>query len=152
MSVRSALAILTMAAGLVAVSAPLPASADAILDGLKTLPGNVEDVRVGGTWDEDGKNGIYRIIVSRSGGDAVTARLFIQWVAYNDTGGATVENTVEIQELADLKVDIVDFTSESDSNGLSVFIQTLDPHGNSDQNYELFVTSPTRHKFGPASN
>ncbi len=151
MSVRSVLAVLTIAIG-VALTAALPASADAILDGLKTLPGNVEDVRVGGTWDTDGKNGIYRVIVSRSGGDAVTARLFIQWVAYDDTGGATVQDTVEIKEMADLKVDIVDFTSESDSNGLSVFIQTLDPNGDSDQNYELFVTSPTQHKFGPASN
>ena len=89
MSVRSALAILTIAAG-VALTAALPASADAILDGLKALPGNVEDVRVGGTWDTNGKNGIYRVIVSRSGGDTVTARLFIQWVAYDDAGGATV--------------------------------------------------------------
>jgi hypothetical protein len=151
MSLRSALAILMVATAL-AASGALPASADAILDGLKTLPGNVEDVRVGGTWDSDGKNGIYRVIVSRSGGDTVTARLFVQWVAYDDTGGASVQDTVEIKELADLKVDIVDFTTESDSDGLSVFIQTLNPNGSSDQNYELFVTSPTQHKFGPASN
>jgi hypothetical protein len=128
------------------------ARADAILDGLKTLPGNVEDVRVGGTWDEDGKNGIYRVIISRSGGDTVTARLFVQWVSYDDTGGAKVENTIEIKELAALNVDIVDFTSESDSDGLSVFIQTLNPNGESDQNYELFVSSPTQYRFGPASN
>jgi hypothetical protein len=132
--------------------ASAPAHADAILDGLKTLPGNVEDVRVGGTWDADGKNGIYRVIVSRSGGDTVTARLFVQWVSYDDTGGATVENTIEIKEMADLKVDIVDFTSESDGDGLSVFLQTLNPNGDSDQNYELFVTSPTQYRFGPASN
>jgi hypothetical protein len=128
------------------------ARADAILDGLKTLPGNVEDVRVGGTWDEDDKNGIYRVIISRSGGDTVTARLFVQWVSYDDTGGAKVENTIEIKELAALNVDIVDFTSESDGDGLSVFVQTLNPNGESDQNYELFVSSPTQHRFGPASN
>jgi hypothetical protein len=137
---------------LAAVGGAATASADALLDGLKTLPGNVEDVRVGGTWDGDGKNGIYRIIVSRSGGDAITARLFVQWVAYDDTGGAAVTDTVEIKEFADLKVDIVDFTSESDGNTLSVFIKTLDPNGSNDQNYELTVTSPTQHKFGPASN
>jgi hypothetical protein len=140
-----------MAAGL-AFAAASPSHADPLLDGLKTLPGNVEDVRVGGTWDRDGKTGIYRIIVSRSGGDVVTARLFIQWVAYNDTGGATVQDTEEIQELADLKVDIVDFTSESDANALSVYIQTLDPNGTDDQNYQLTVTSPSQHRFGPASN
>jgi hypothetical protein len=146
MSLRSLLLALVLFVG------SATAHADAILDGLKTLPGNVEDVRVGGTWDEDGKNGIYRVIVSRSGGDAVTARLFIQWVAYDDTGGATVQDTIEIKEMAGLKVDIVDFTSESDGDGLSVFLQTLNPNGESDQNYELFVTSPTQYKFGPASN
>ncbi|MEJ0012600.1 MAG: hypothetical protein WDM94_08230 [Bauldia sp.] len=150
MSLRSALTIVAVTAA-IALS-PLPAFADAILDGLKTLPGNVEDVRVGGTWDADGKNGIYRVIVSRSGGDEVTARLFIQWVAYDDAGGATVKDTVEIKEMADLKADIVDFTSESDADGLVVLIQTLDANGNANQNYKLFVTSPTQHKFGPASN
>ena len=129
-----------------------PASADAIADGVATLPGSVEDVRIGGTWERDGKSGAYRIVVSRSGGDTVTARMFVQWVAYQDDGSATVEDSVEIQEIADLKVDIVDFNSESDADGLSVFIQTLDPNGTADQNYELFVTSPTQHRFGPASN
>ena len=82
----------------------------------------------------------------------MTARLFVQWVSYDDTGGAKVENTIEIKEFAELKVDIVDFTSESDGDGLSVFLQTLNPNGESDQNYELFVTSPTQYRFGPASN
>ena len=150
----SARAIATVAAALFAgfLATSHPVSADELLDGLKTLPGSVEDVRVGGTWDRDGKSGVYRIIVSRSGGDAVTARLFIQWVAYQDDGSVSVQDTVEIQELADLKVDIVDFTSESDADGLSVFLQTLDPDGNADGNYELIVTSPTQHKFAAASN
>ena len=140
----SARAIATVVAAVVAGFLALshPASADELLDGLKTLPGSVEDVRVGGTWDRDGKSGIYRVIVSRSGGDAITARLFIQWVAYEDDGSLTVQDTIEIQELADLKVDIVDFTSESDADGLSVFLQTLDPDGSADGNYELIVTSP----------
>jgi hypothetical protein len=150
----SARAIATVVAATIAgfLSLSLPVSADELLDGLKTLPGNVDDVRVGGTWDRDGKSGIYRVIVARSGGDAITARLFIQWVAYEDDGSLTVQDTVEIQELADLKVDIVDFTSESDNDGLSVFLQTLDPDGSADGNYELIVSSPTQHKFAPASN
>ncbi len=150
----SARAIATVVAATIAgfLALSLPVSADELLDGLKTLPGNVDDVRVGGTWDRDGKSGVYRVIVARSGGDAITARLFIQWVAYQDDGSLTVQDTVEIQELADLKVDIVDFTSESDNDGLSVFLQTLDPDGSADGNYELIVSSPTQHKFAPASN
>lgn len=129
-----------------------PAFADEVLDGLKALPGNVEDVRIGGTWDSDGKSGAYRIIVARSGGDAVTARMFVQWLIYNDDGGATLRDTVEIKELAELKVDVVDFTSESDQDGLSVFIRTLDPNGSDDLNYELRIASPSQYRFQQASN
>jgi hypothetical protein len=150
MSVRAVAAIATITIGIIATS--LAARADATFDGIATLPGNVEDVRVGGTWDRDGKTGVYRIIVARTGGDAITARMFIQWVAYQEGGNAIVENTMEVTELAQLGVDVVDFTSESDADGLSVFIQTLDPNGSADENYELFVDSPTEHKFGPASN
>ncbi|MCR4282075.1 MAG: hypothetical protein NUV72_03485 [Bauldia sp.] len=136
----------------ICLSAVRPAFADPVLDGIATLPGSVEDVRIGGTWERDGTIGAYRIVVARTGGENVTARMFVQWVVYRDDGGAAVENTIEITELGDLKVDIVDFTSESDQDGLSVYIQTLDPNGNADENYELFVFSPTKHRFGPASN
>ncbi len=142
-----------LAAGLVAGLAAVDvARADALGDGIAALPGAVEEVRIGGTWDREGKSGAYRIVIARSGGDAITARLFVQWIAYQDDGGATVESTIEIEELAELKLDVVDFTSESDQDGLSVYIQTLNPNAGSDENYELFVLSPTEYRFGPASN
>ena len=118
----------------------------------RKIPGAVEDVRIGGTWEKDGKNGEYRVVITRSGGDTVTARLFVQWIAYHDDGDTSVDNTIEIKELGALKVDVVDYTSESDQEGLSVYLETIDPNGNADQNYELHVTSPTEYKFGPASN
>jgi hypothetical protein len=131
----------------------VPALADEVLDGVAAMPAGIEDVRIGGTWDRDGKSGVYRVIISRSGGDAITARLFIQWVAYGEAGDAGVQDTIEIPEFAALNVDIVDFTTESDDGGLQVFIQTLDPNGSgSDLNYELTVSSPTQYRFGPASN
>jgi hypothetical protein len=58
-----------------------PACADALSDGIAALPGSVEDVKIAGTWQDGGKSGAYRVIISRSGGDAVTARLFVQWIA-----------------------------------------------------------------------
>jgi len=151
MNVRSLFAAFALLAA-VAGGVVHPALADPVLDGLKTMPGSVEDVRVGGTWDQSGKSGIYRIIVSRSGGDPITARLFIQWVAYDDSGGATVTDTIEIKEFAALNVDIQDFTSDSDSDGLTVYIQTLDPSSDNNPNYQLVVNSPTRYKFGLAPN
>ena len=50
-----------------------PAFADDIADGIAAMPGNVEDVRIGGTWEADNKSGAYRIIIARSGGEAITA-------------------------------------------------------------------------------
>ncbi len=146
---RSVLVAIGLTLGL---AAAVPARADALLDGLKAIPGSVEDVRIAGTWEQGDKAGAYRVIIARTVGEAVTARLFVQWLAYHDDGSATVDNTIEIKELADLKVDIVDYTSESDTDGLSVFLQTLNPNGSTDQNYELFVISPTEYRFGPASN
>ena len=144
---------LVLIAGLAAMlAAAPPASADPLLDGIEALPGAVEDVRIGGTWENGGKTGAYRVLIARAGGDNVTARMFVQWIVYQDDGGAAVENTIEIKELADLKIDVIDYTSESDQDGLSVFIQTLNPNGTGDQDYELFVTSPTQYRFGPASN
>ena len=128
------------------------ALADEISNGVGTLPGAVEDVRIGGTWEEEGRSGAYRIIIARSGSDTITARLFVQWVTYDDAGGASLQQTIEIQELADLKVDIVDYTSDSDADGLSVFIEVLDPESDADKNYELFVFSPTEYRFSPATN
>jgi hypothetical protein len=137
---------------LLALAAAAPARADDIFDGIAKMPGAVEDVRIGGTWENGGTTGAYRVVVARTGGDAITARLFVQWIAYQDGGGAAVDNTIEIKELGALKVDVIDFNSESDSDGLSVYIQTLNPNGGGDQTYELFVTSPTEYRFGPASN
>lgn len=129
-----------------------PAFADDVSDGIATLPGAVEDVRIGGTWEEEGRSGAYRIIIARSGSDTITARLFVQWVTYDDAGGAALQQTIEIKEMADLKVDIVDYTSDSDADGLSVFLETLDPAGDADKNYELFVFSPIEYRFSPATN
>jgi hypothetical protein len=146
------LPVVGLLAAILAGGTALPALADEIFDGIAGLPGSVEDVRIGGTWEENGKIGAYRILVTRTGGEAVTARMFVQWVAYEDDGGATVEHTIEIEELAALNVDVVDFTSDADADGLSVYIQTLDPNGTADEDYALYVFSPTRHRFGPASN
>jgi len=137
---------------LVGLAWALPALADPVLDGIKALPVAVEDVRIAGTWEKDGKTGAYRTVIARTGGEKVTARFFVQWVAFGADGGGTIDNTIEIKELAEKKVDIVDYTSESDDTGLSVYIEVVDPSGEGDQNYELTVISPTEYKFGPASN
>ena len=129
-----------------------PVLADELADGVATLPGAVEDVRIGGTWEKDGESGAYRVIIAREGSDVITARLFIQWISYDDNGGAKLDQTVEIKEFADLKLDIVDYTSDSDSDGLSLFLETLNPNNDADESYELHVISPTDYRLSPATN
>jgi hypothetical protein len=143
--------VLALASGIFA-GAAATAIADEVSDGIAALPGTVEDVRIGGTWGEGERIGAYRIVVARTGGEAVTARMFIQWIVYQEAGGATVENSIEITELDELDLDIVDYTTEADAEGLSVYIQTLNPNAPADESYELFVFSPTDYRFGPASN
>ena len=77
--------------------------------------------------------------------------VFLQ-VAYDDNGGAKLDQTVEIKEFADLKLDIVDYTSDSDSDGLSLFLETLNPNNDADESYELHVISPTDYRLSPATN
>lgn len=149
---RMHLGRMLLAGAIAATVLAAPALADEISDGVAALPGAVEDVRIAGTWDRDGRSGAYRIVVARNGTDAITARLFVQWVAYGDGGGAALSETIEIKELADLKVDVVDLTSDSDADGLTVYLQTLDPESDADENYELFVFSPTDYRFGLATN
>jgi hypothetical protein len=129
-----------------------PALADELADGIAAMPGGVEDVRIGGTWQADGKSGVYRIVIARSGGNAITARLFVQWIAYGETGEATVEHTMEITEFDKLNLDIVDYNSESDAEGLSVYIEAIDPEGGASEQFELFVFGPDDYRFGPATN
>ena len=81
---------IVLAAALVAgLAAAPPARADALLDGLATMPAPVEDVRIAGTWDQGDKTGAYRVVIARTVGEAVTARLFVQWIAYHDDGSAS---------------------------------------------------------------
>ncbi len=137
---------------LVVVAGAGHARADALSDGVGTIPGAVEDVRIAGTWDLSGESGVYRLVVARTGGDPVTARLFVQWVAYAADGGSKLEHSVEIKEFTNLGVDIDDLTYQSDRSGLSVTIRTLDPNGTDDRTYQLQVTSPTDYRLAPASN
>ena len=105
------------------------AVADDIADQVKAIPGGVEDVSIGGTWQDGDRSGAYRIVVTRSGIDRVTARLFVQWLAFSEAGGATVADSVEITELAALGVDIVKLATETDTDGLSLFVDTLGDTG-----------------------
>jgi hypothetical protein len=128
------------------------AVADDVADQVKAIPGGVEDVSIGGSWQDGDRSGAYRVVVTRAGGEKITARLFIQWIAYGDVGQATVADSIEITELTELALDIVNLSTEADDQGLSVFVDTMNDTGGAGETYELHVFSPTDYMFGPASN
>ncbi|HET7715638.1 MAG TPA: hypothetical protein VFK86_08410 [Bauldia sp.] len=128
------------------------AVADDLAQQVAAIPGSIEDVSIGGSWQDGDRSGAYRLVVARSGGEKITARLFVQWIAFGDTGEATVTDTIEIKELTDLGVDIMNLSSEADDDGLSVFVDTMNDTGDLGDSYELHVFSPTDYLFGPASN
>lgn len=144
------LAVIALFASVVATLTPV--RADEVADGIAAMPGGVEDVRIGGTWQDEGKSGVFRIVIVRSGGNAVTARLFVQWIGYGETGETTVEHSLEITEFAELNRDIVDYTSESDAEGLSVYIEAIDPEGTASEQYELFIFGPDDYRFDTTTN
>ncbi|SHG06631.1 hypothetical protein SAMN02745157_3507 [Kaistia soli DSM 19436] len=146
-----AAATLALFAGLLAPMVNT-ARADSVSNTVQALDASVQDLRIAGNWEKDGRKGVYRILVARTAAPKPTARLFVQWIATGVDGSLRVERSIEIAELAELKLDISDFVAESDPDGLSVFVEVVDPSQDTDQSYELFVDDDGTYRFGPASN
>jgi hypothetical protein len=134
-----------LAAALAAATGTQHARADALADAVATVPGEVEEIRFAGSWTEGDESGIYRIVLTRSG-SPIAARLFVQWIAVGNEG-PRVAHSIEIAELGALNIDVLDFSGETDADGLAVHIESVDGDA-----YELFVTKPDEYRFGRASN
>jgi len=128
------------------------ALADTLADGVAAIPGEIEQVRLVGNWTIDDRQGAYRIVVARAGEDFSASRLFVQWLSIGDDGAVQLDHHQEISDLADLGVAVLDYSAESDSEGLSLFIEAMGPDSDSSQTYELFIFGPDDYQFGPASN
>jgi hypothetical protein len=126
--------------------------ADALSDVATALPGQIQDVRTIVHGNPDDGQDIYRIIIARDGIEP-TARLFVQWLSSADTGAVTIERTVDIKEMLELKRNIGDFVTETDEDGLSIFVELIDPAADgAKESYELFISDDATYRFGPASN
>ena len=54
--------------------------------------------------------------------------------------------------MGELGVDIANLSSETDEQGISVFVDTMSGGGQVGETYEVHVFSPNDYMFGPASN
>lgn len=124
-------------------------SADALATGIAAIPPAVEDVRLFGAWEREGRSGVYRVVIARTGSGERQARLFVQWIATPEDGEASVMATTEITEVGGLKTDVVDLTGGVEDDGLALYVET----GAGDvTSYEVYVTAPGEYTFGPLSN
>lgn len=133
---------LVLAAGL----SGAPAFADEISDGVAAMPAGVEEVYSVGSWTADDKGGVYRVVIVRSAAKPITARIFVQWIAL-DTNSASVAESVEVKEFADLKDDVANIAAENDGDGVAVHIDSA-----AGDSFELFASAPGEYRFGRASN
>ncbi|WP_018184438.1 hypothetical protein [Kaistia granuli] len=141
-----------LTACILTIATVAPVRADPMADSVTALAPSIQDVRTVGTWEKDGNKGVYRVVVTRSGAEP-TARLFVQWLRAGDDGSYTVDRTVDIKELVELKQNIGDFVIESDPDGLSIFLEMINPAADgARESYELFIGDEETYRFGPASN
>ena len=118
---------------------------DAAVGALKGAVVSTLDSSGGTNWED----AFFRTLKNEDGS---TADIIPNRVVFFTDGIATLEDSIEIVEVADLGVDVVDYTSQSDADGLAVYLQTYNPNDDSDLTYELFVFSPTEYLFDQASN
>lgn len=128
-----------------------PVFADPLADGIAAIDPSIQQVRVPGSWEKDGKKGIYRVVLARTPGAQPGSRLFVQWLDLAPDGTASLTRSIEISELAALKLDVADFTTDVEG-GLTVFIEIAHPAADAAASYELIVEDDGTYRFGPASN
>ena len=82
---------LAMAALLVAAWPAAPVRADALADLVGALDPAIRDVSIAGAFKAEGRQGVYRLVLTRGSGDAPPSRLFVQWIAVAADGTAKLE-------------------------------------------------------------
>lgn len=129
-----------------------PAVADTASNGAAGAHENIQDIRYAGSWNRDGRTGVYRVVIMQGNGERAADRLFVQWISQDNGGELRVEDSIEINEIAAWGLDIVDYVSQSDSDGLVLFMDVVNPHTRFGEEYELFVMAPNEYRLGIPTN
>lgn len=154
MTARHALAFSAALLAFVALQplAALPLRADPVADLVGALDPAIRDVSIAGAFKAEGRQGVYRLVLTRGSGDAPPARLFVQWIAIADDGTTKLERTIEIAEVATEKLRIGRLSADTDQGGLTVFIEIAKPDGDAPASYEAVIEDDGSYRFGPSSN
>lgn len=120
-------------------------------DSMSNIPVSVSDLRLFERWEQDGKTGIYRGIVAIP--EPGKANFTLQWLALGANGALeSVEHSMPVPELAELGGMIIDYRSEVDSQGLTIFLDVKASAEAVEDTYVIYVNGPDDYVFESASN
>ncbi len=128
-----------------------PPPVDPLFQMIESVPVAITDIRLVGEWSEGDEVGIFRTIVTQDMVLGGASRLFVQWLAPGDTG-PRIRHQIEIKELVEERINIVDFTAETDQQGLALYLETVAANGGFSSGFEVFITAPDEYLFQPISN
>jgi hypothetical protein len=143
-----------------APAAPGPAQGSAernaeVMGAIATLSPIIGDVQIVGPWAVDGRNGVWRTIMTQALGETKGSRFFFQQVEERD-GKPTVVSSTEVTEIAEVDGAIVGYRADAPAEGqesnLTLFFDIVPMDGEISETYELFVAPGQPYRFGPASN
>lgn len=78
---------------------------------------NVESVASGGYWERNGTAGRYRVVVVNSGFEAVTSRLFLQWVQDPRQPGESPKVVASVEPALPFGAGVATFTARLSPEG-----------------------------------
>lgn len=131
----------------VCVLAALPAQADA----MKQIPADIADIRLFAEWEQDGKSGVYRGIVTIPKPGKATFTL--QWLTFGTDGAlSAVKHSMPIPEVSELDGIITDYRDEIDTEGLTIFLDVKASADAIEDTYVIYVNGPADYDFEGASN
>ena len=81
------------------------------------VDGNVDDVKTFGYWEENGKNGIFRLVITSSGFEHIHNQVYAQWLEENEEKRIVLKSTwiAELDMLHSPVVEIEEIQVESKS-------------------------------------
>jgi hypothetical protein len=118
-------------------------SGDAIA---KALPAEIPEVHSGGSWQDGGKQGIYRAVVTAVPGDGA-ARVFVQWIALKaETTAGEIVATSEIKEVAAKRLPSAFINLEVEQAGeIILIVASFDPGANKDSVLAFKASTPGKY-------
>ena len=155
---RGLMMVFTFVAGCSMFWSPVPkaAAADekATAALVAAIPTAVPQVLTSGIWEDQGDQGVYRVVVVNSvaADKSFRTQIFVQWLkSQKDQSALAVRSTVEVKEAVsqDLK-DAFVFMDAEEKNAALLIISSFDEKAEQDRQLWVKLTTPGSYEIVPA--